>query len=335
MKNHLYCLFIVLSILVSCTKKEDKTQSFSFYHWKSKAKFSDTYKEALQTTDSKRIYLHYFDIDTRHRTTLNNIYPTYVLKEVAPAYQQYHIIPVVYITNQVFKNQDLVVKDLAVKIKTLVNQISKTHFNKELKEIQIDCDWSQSTRNAYFELLTRLEKDFDIDVTIRLHQIKFSKITGVPPVKKGTLMLYNVGDLKNIKQNSILESTIVKQYINSKSAYSLPLQVGLPLFSQTVVFNNDRKIKIIKNTERAVLEKDAHFKKIDPTTFRIIKDTLYKGFYLSKDYVLKLEELQEKEIIASYKTIKESKLEINDIVFYHLDSVSLSKTNLKELVKKL
>lgn len=337
MKIHLLPSLLLLLITASCSQKEATKKVVSFYHWKSKAEFNKQYQESLKSVNANKIYLHYFDIVSEYEPNWydDGIYPTYVLKNVAKEYQDFKIVPVVYITNRVFQVPNLEIKKLSNRIRDLVHQISQKYFNKDIAQIQIDCDWTESTKYAYFELLENLSDEFDLDVTIRLHQIKFKEKTGVPPVKKGTLMLYNVGDLKDINQNSILENSIVKQYINSETKYPLPLNIALPLFSQTVIKNKDNEIKIIKNVDRTLFENDRHFKQIGASNFEVVKDTLYKGFYLSEAYGIKLEELAVSEIIDSYKTIKESKLITNEILFYHLDDKSLSNINLSELVEKL
>lgn len=336
MKKIIFSFFILLSI-TSCSNYDRSQTNISFYHWKSKAVFKKSYQKALEITETKKIYLHYFDIENVNEVSWNNdgIFPTYVIKSVTPEYQKFEIIPVVYIANSVFKTIDLDIEDLSIRIKELINQISKDQFNREIKQIQIDCDWTESTRGGYFKLLNQLQNYFEIDVTIRLHQIKYKQKTGIPPVKKGTLMLYNVGDLNNKQQNSTLEPSIVKQYVNRKTDYPLELNLGLPLFSQTVITNNNDEIKIIKNTERDKLESDNHFKKIDKLNLEVVKDTLYKGFFLAKGYNLKFEEIDENKITSSYKIIKESNLNINELIFFHLDEKSLSKINLKELIEKL
>ncbi len=326
---------IILSfVFFSCANNPDLP--IAFYHWKAKAEFPVSYKNTLAKTQTDTLYLHYFDIKLVNKKGGSNdgIYPVYLLKEVDKAYTDFTIIPVIYIENQIFKQQ-IDTKGLVERTHKLIHQISNKHFGKEITNIQIDCDWTRSTKNAYFEFLTLLAQDFELSATIRLHQIKFKNKTGVPPVKKGTLMLYNVGDLKNKQQNSILENSIVKQYINSETDYPLPLNIGLPLFSQTIITNKDNKIKIIKSTNRDVLEHDTHFKKIDKTNFTVIKDTLYKGFYLSKDYNLKLEELAEEEIISSYKTIKNSKLHTKAVVFYHLDETAITTIDLEKIIDAL
>ena len=330
-----FSILFLFVLFFSCQEKASKKASF--YHWKTKAVFSKQYETAINIAQSNAIYLHYFDIESTQKANWQSdgVFPTYVLQDVAKQYKDFKIIPVVFISNKIFKTKDLNINSLSNRIKTLINQISQKHFNKKITEIQIDCDWTESSKNTYFKLLESLNTEYSINATIRLHQIKFKDKTGVPPVQSGTLMVYNIGDLKDQKQNSILENNIVKQYINPESTYPLKLNIALPLFSQTVVFNNDNQIKLIKDSDRSVLESDFHFKKVDKTNFQVVKDTLYKGFYLSKGYNLKIEELNETEVINSYKTIKDSKLDVNELIIYHLDQNSLSNINLKSMLKQL
>jgi hypothetical protein len=331
-KLFLYSFLIV--VFFSCTK--NKQQNISFYHWKAKANFNKSYQNAINIAQSNTIFLHYFDLKLLNKNDWKNdgIYPVYVVRDVSDEFKKLRIIPTIYISNRVFKQQ-IDIKGLAERTRKLIHQISQKHFQKNITTIQIDCDWTKSTRYAYFEFIKLMKQDFNISVTIRLHQIKFKEKTGIPPVKNGSLMLYNVGDLKNNKQNSILENSIVKQYINTQTKYPLDLSIALPLFSQTIVTNNDNKIKIIKHTERHILENDQHFKKLDDINFTVKIDTLYKGFYLSKGFNLKLEETNEKEIIASYKTIKKSQLKTTNIIFYHLDEQALSTMDLKKIINNL
>jgi len=337
MRRHIHYIFIFLLLFISCSKEDVRKDEIAFYHWKAKADFTKSYDEAIKLTDANTVYMHYFDIESIKEPSWRNdgIYPTYVLKSVNKAYQNLNIIPVVYIDNQVLKTEKLDILHLADRISKLIDQISTKHFKKKIQQVQIDCDWTVTTRSDYFVLLKALKSKYDINVTIRLHQIKFQDRTGVPPVNKGTLMLYNMGDLRNTEENSILESAIVEEYISERSTYPLELKIALPLFAQTVVTNNNNKIKLIKNTNRKLLENDPHFKQIDATNFKLVKDTLYKGFYLAKGYNLKLEEVKLSEIGTSYDIIKESKLRTDGIIFYHLDDRSLLNYNLKNTIEKL
>ena len=328
----------LISLLLFCYSCEsDKPKNISFYHWKSRAEFSAEIEQTLNESHSKKIYMHYFDIEPVKNQTYydDGIYPTYVIKDIDPSYSDFEIVPVIYITNQVFKTENIDIEKLVNQIKGLIHQISLKYFEKEITSIQIDCDWTQSTKNAYFELLNLLQEYFEIDVTIRLHQIKYKEKTGVPPVKHGTLMLYNMGDFKNNDENSILESSIVQQYIDNTTNYPISLHLGLPIFSQTILTNNDNEYKIIKDTDRHLYETDKHFEAVNHNNFKIIKDTLYKGFYLTSGFNLKLEEINQNEIIKSYQIIEKSKLNIDEIILYHLDEKSISNIDIKTLINEL
>jgi len=328
MKNLYFLLFLTI-LISSCsfTKKE-----ISFYHWKSKAKYSDTIKKALSISKTDTIYMHYFDIK---KIPPNNINPVYILKEVDSSFNNFNIIPVVFISNSIFSEENNVER-LSKKIDRLITDISIHNFGKEFKTIQLDCDWTLSTKNDYFHLIKLLSQKYAINVTIRLHQIKFKDKTGVPPVNKGTLMLYNVGELANEDQNSLLETEIVKNYINTNSKYPLTLDIALPLYSQTVLINNHGNVRLINdNCKNEILADSYHFKQLKDNLFTVEKDTLFRGFYLSKGFKIKTEKLTEDEIINSYKVIENSKLKTANIVFYHLDDKVLKNINLNKIIEKL
>ena len=334
--NNIILGFFLILFLLSCDSRSIE-KTISFYHWKSKAVFPESYNNAIQKSSTNKIYMHFFDVVSAKESSWENdgVFPTYVLKSVSSEYQKFDIVPVVYITNKVFKTNNLDIENLSERIGMLINQISMKQFGREINHIQIDCDWTSSTKFAYFEFLKHLDKSFEIDVTIRLHQIKYQEKTGVPPVSSGTLMLYNVGDLKNQNQNSTLESEIVENYIYDYTEYPRPLNLALPLFSQTVVTNNRNEIKLINTAEREMLENDSHFRKIDNINFKVVKDTLYRGFFLYEGYNLKLEEISVDEILASYRIIEESNLNVNEIIFYHLDEDAILGDELTRIIDNL
>lgn len=334
--NHLSKVLVIVLLFLACSCTNRADDKFSFYHWKSNAELSELSANALKTAKTHTVYLRYFDVkNEKNYWGGYEPFPTYVIGTVGEEFKNFDIIPVVYIKNEVFSVEENDVRSMATKVKTLIHQISERHFDKQFKKVQIDCDWTVNTKSQYFEFLKILSEEFEVDATIRLHQIKFKKETGIPPIKSGTLMLYNVGDLKNKNQNSILESSIVEQYINTNSSYPIPLNIALPIFSQTVVSNADGKVKIIKDVDRSVYENDLHFKKIDNQNYAVVKDTLYKGFFLSTTNSLKLEELSQNEIVESLELIERSDLVMGQVIFYHLDDSSLSKVDLEQLTKVL
>ncbi len=342
MKSPIFILALLISVLSCDTPPKSPPPTISFYHWKSKAIFSESQAKALTKAHTSTIYLHYFDVDFVKGESSSNqgLFPKYVLKEVDSAYKNFQIIPVVFMTNESLKesslNRGVDLLALSIQIRELIDQISLHHFHQKHTEIQLDCDWTESTKVRFFRLINLLKMHYTVSATIRLHQIKYPDKTGVPPIDNGTLMLYNMGDLADMNRNSIVSADIVRQYIDHQTDYPLELTIALPLFSQTILKSNRDQIKIITEAERALFEVDRyHFEQVTPTLFEVKNDTLYSGFYLSKGYQIKLEEADEEEIIAAYALIKDSQLKTSGVIFYHLADAVLADIELDKLLEKL
>ena len=283
--------------------------------------WSEPTADLLELTQPQDLYLHFFDVD-RQKQPKNyddGLYPSYTLTHIDSAFLNYNIIPVIYIVNSSLKTADI--NELSANIQKLIEQIGTYHGLPTPKEIQLDCDWNASTQNAFFSLVEKLTRTYRVSATIRLHQIKYHEKTGIPPAHKGVLMLYNMSDLKDENENSILSLKVVKEYINSNTTYPLPLDLALPGFSQTVILNPNGQIKLINKSEKLNLETSESFEQLSDNIFRPRRDTLYKGFYLNTGFRLKTEAPEVNEIIASYKFLKKSKLNLSDkVIFYHLDN---------------
>lgn len=291
--------------------------------------------DLLDQVKPSDIYVHYFDVNLEKTPgRLQEVYPMYVLTDVDSAYRKYTIVPVIYIVNDVLKDANI--ETLAKNITKLVSQISQHQFQVKPNEIQLDCDWTLTTRDAFFALVKALQKNFRVSCTIRLHQIKYYEKTGVPPVNKGVLMLYNMSDLKDEKQNSILSLKTVEEYINKNTSYPLPLDVALPAFSQTVIFKPDGGIKLINSDQKSVLQNSRCFKRLDNNLYEALRDTLFEGFFLSKGTHLKTELPDAQEIIQSYQFLKESNLNLTEkVVLYHLDNSPETVEYLKNIISGL
>ncbi|MBL6448584.1 hypothetical protein JMN32_19895 [Fulvivirga sp. 29W222] len=326
-----YLYITILIILSACT---DSTESkVSFYHWKYNAEHNSGMASALRHPRiDNTIYMHYFDVDK----TEKGVYPVYVLNDVDSAFKAYNIVPVVFVTNRSLQQEGIHIEQLSDQILSLVNEIGLHHFGSEHKTIQLDCDWSETTRDKYFQLIRSLNQHLEVVPTIRLHQIKYKTQTGVPPISHGVLMLYNMGDLKNEQQNSIIQADIVDDYIESHTTYPLTLDVALPLFSQTVIKNNRGQVRLVNRSMPEALKEDSlHFRQLDNHLFEVTRDTLYHGFYLSKGYRLKLEESGVEEILDAYSIVRDSKLKLNNVILYHLDDDVLIQVDLAKLLEKI
>jgi hypothetical protein len=326
-----WLLFIVLPFSCKEEKKDKRSIERCFYYWKSVFKITGYEQEQLNSLGVKTIYVKFFDVDWNEAANA----PVPVAKLQAGNQMNYYlkIIPTVFITNECIQKIDtLQVKQLAVQINTLITGIVKAnHFITE--EIQIDCDWSAATRNNYFLLLKNIRQlnRLPLSATIRLHQIKFFSSTGVPPVDRGLLMCYNMGNLKNIAtQNSILEVEELKKYTGNLSSYPLPLDVALPLFNWKVLFRNNVYKGLIQNLADTVFT-NAFISKTG-NRYELLKDTLLQGYDLKKGDIIRNEQSNYSDIIAAAQTInKRLKNTTLKLSLYHLDEVLLKKYSTNEL----
>ncbi|MBX2872478.1 MAG: hypothetical protein KTR30_10275 [Saprospiraceae bacterium] len=217
-------------------------------------------------------------------------------------------------------------KQLAQRLHQLIEKLSQQLGSPVIPEIQIDCDWSQQTRNSYFLLLHTLKNQYLrtdqlLSATIRLHQLKYPDQTGIPPVDRGMLMFYNMGEVTQWSEpNSILNLEIAAQYISPASPYPIPLDLALPLFRWGVLFRDGQMIRLINELGLEQLQDTSRFAWIDNTHVQVIKSTYLNGYYLYKGDQFRLEvselaDLQKAvEMLKSYFPRKSFTL-----AYYHLD----------------
>jgi hypothetical protein len=328
-------LVLLMVVFFSCNEnKTSRNIEPSFYYWKSVFKLNHFEKQRLDSLHVKTIYIKFFDVDWDDVLKA----PSPVAKLQATSYklpEDIQIIPTVFITNECIQKIDsLQIPALAVNINVLINGIIKANSFKSFTEIQIDCDWTTTSRAKYFALLRAIKKQSGIatlSATIRLHQVKFLNKTGIPPVDKGLLMCYNMGNLKNAAtKNSILETEELKKYIGNLSTYSLPLDVALPLFEWKVLFRNNLYTGLIETLPDSLLT--GSFVTKNENRFEVLKDTLLQGYDLRKGDILRNEQSNYAEILSAAAAINTRLKNTHPRVsLYHLDSVLLNKYSLHEL----
>ncbi|MGF2413282.1 MAG: hypothetical protein ACQUYJ_13205, partial [Ferruginibacter sp.] len=308
----------------------------SFYYWKSIFKLNDFEQQRLDSLNVKTIYIKFFDVDWDDANS--SAVPVAKLQNTDYKLRKsIKMIPTVFITNECIKKIDpSQTEKLANDIHSLIQQIIATNEFNAIAEIQIDCDWTALTKEKYFLLLKSIKKlwantAIPVSATIRLHQIKFLSKTGVPPVDKGLLMCYNMGNLKNpATKNSILETEELKKYLGNLSDYPLPLDVALPLFNWKVLFRNNSYNGLIENLPDDIFTNAFTVKK--ENRFELLKDTLLQGYDLKKGDILRSEQSDYSEILSAAGEInKRLKNTQPRVSLYHLDSVILNKYTLHEL----
>ncbi len=308
----------------------------SFYYWKSSFYLGPIEQKTLIDLHVNRLYVKFFDISWNQ--VKSEPLPAAVLRfpqKQAPL--PYSIIPTVFITNDcIIKIKEPQVKELAHRIVRLISIIASTNNIKTLPEIQIDCDWSAGTKDKYFLLLQTI-KDLIageklLSATIRLHQYKYYNETGIPPVNRGLLMCYNMGNLKNpATGNSILEPEELKKYMNTLTGYSLPLDIALPIFSWKVLFRNKKYAGLINELPTRLLKNSPAIKQ-SGNRFEVLQYSSINGYNFEPGDLIREEEIKFTELLKAESLLTEKLTTQHfSVILYHLDSITLSKFSNHEL----
>jgi hypothetical protein len=322
--------FLILVFFTACQKKERQVTT-AFYHWKTNAGVSDFEKKSLDSLKTKTIYKRIFDVDWNDEAH----FPEPISIAQSFKWDNLKIIPTVFITNKTFIQ--LTDNQLDTFVSVFVRKIIENIVEGSFEEIQVDCDWTQTTRDKFFLFLKKLKKvsQKKLSVTIRLHQVKDKNVMGVPPVDKVMLMVYNMGNLDDAKtQNSILDINTLKLYVANLKNYNLKLDIALPIFSWGVVVRDGEVVKLING-----LTNDDFFpscepqnfvplpiKKINTNRFEILENMYVKGFYLYKNDEIRLENTP-LSILTETTDILAQNIDNQPltIAFFYLDSVLLKR----------
>lgn len=301
----------------------------AFYHWKSTFAPTAPERALLRDIDAQTLYVRFFDVDWDEAT--QQPVPTGpVTFRAKPAVKR--LVPVVFITNKTLLNlRPANVPELARRI---VRKVAQTAQAAAITypELQLDCDWTRSTRTRYFSLLAAIaaEARVPLSATIRLHQVKFAAQTGVPPVRRGMLMAYNIGDWKRPEtRNSILDPADLLRYVDYLPGYPLPLDIALPLFRWTIIFRNGRVLALRNNLDAAQIRAQSFVSPEqtpagDSTRFMVRRDTTLWGVSLRRGDLLRTEACSLPQLVAA-KELLLTRLPPQTRTFtaYHLDSTVL------------
>ncbi|REC49078.1 hypothetical protein [Chryseobacterium pennipullorum] len=313
-------ILLVFFILASCQKEK---HPYTFYYWKTNLKLDQEEEKVLGEAPVPFLYTRFFDVDKAG----GKFQPVAVITKDKSFRTGKQIVPTVFITNQTFLGiSPEEISFLAKSIHELVEKKIREYDLKTNREIQIDCDWTSGTRNDYFKFLTELKRvsGKDITCTLRLHQVKDKKQTGIPPVEKVYLMCYSTSSpLEKSDRNSILDVSILKSYLSRLEDYPVKkIEVALPIYSWGIVTNHLGKHRLIN----ALSEKDLNhpaFKKISAHEAEVLKDGFYFGSYLNRGFRIKVEEISEEQL-DEVLSFLEKKIPDFTIIYYQLDSKFVS-----------
>lgn len=247
MTRKLITIVVCLLLLTGCQTAKKQPGKRSMYYWSTTFKLSPSQQHFLKTQHISRLYVRFFDVVTEPDGTLM---PNATISFASPFPEKVELIPTIFITNDCMKQPGNT--DLAEKILRRTLQMCETHDLPHPKEIQIDCDWTLSTRKRYYAFLAQLQqlaraKNICLSTTIRLHQLT----QPAPPADKGVLMVYNTGDITRFDEaKPILNADSVASYLSRrKPAYDLQLSAAYPIFSWKVLFRGTRYVGIMHSDD--------------------------------------------------------------------------------------
>jgi hypothetical protein len=336
--NHLTLLLFIPLFIFSCqSNQKNSSIDRGFYYWKTNFHISPAEKDELSQLRVQKLFIRLFDIDWDEESAQAVPRAKITLKESIPVHQ---VIPVIYITNKTFLNlKKNEVPRLASQVGKAIHQyVDNRSFS--IKEIQFDCDWSEKSKAAYFLFLKEIKKQFNTPIilssTIRLHQIKYSTITGIPPVEKGILMFYNMGSLKSKSEsNSIFNEPDAAKYIQQVKTYPLKLDVALPVFSWAIQIRNGKIINLLNKESNIDFQNDSLFEKLSNNYYVASKSFFHNGQYIKKEDNFRIEKLEENDLVAAAEMIsKELKPENRTVILFDLDSENLANYE-KEILEEV
>ena len=317
---------LVISVFFFLGCKQKSVVNPTFYYWRTDYHNKRAETRYLDQFKSKSLYVRIMDVD--FNPDVQQAVPVSPIRFSDPLPKQVNIIPVVFIVNQVFNQIDTTkTTALAAQIAKFVAAKVKQAGKTDYAELQIDCDWTKTTKDKYFAFLKQLKaspllKGKTISVTLRLHQVKNIISSGIPPVEKAMLMCYNMGNLRKYgEQNSILDQNEMNLYLKDHlQNYPLKLDVALPIFEWAVVFRNGQYAGISKRISKA--------KMIDKKLFKQRKNTIlydlltdYPEAGLKQGDVVRWEEISAEDLFSTANFLSRYlRPEERNLVFYHLDT---------------
>ncbi|WP_121352299.1 hypothetical protein [Flavisolibacter nicotianae] len=323
-------IFFFLFLLCSCKEREERKVQRSFYYWKTAFHLSPGEHETLNRLSVHRLYVKFFDVEWNGERNAPQPAAKSIFQQKPPA--GITITPVVFITQEPLqKSSPAQLDTMAANIARLLQSLATSNQLALSNEVQIDCDWTAATKENYFHFLQAIQKqpfvqNKVLSATIRLHQLKFHSQTGVPPVQKGLLMCYNMGNLRYPQtKNSIIEESEFKKYIGHIENYPLALDVALPIFDWYILFDGNNYKGLVRDFSpgRTWAKKDR---------IEFASDTLISGYAFRKGQWLR-HERSDAETIRNCAALLGKKIKANEltVILYHLDEDNLTNYTLHEL----
>ena len=364
-------LALVVGGLMAGCSKTDVATTRGIYHWKNTFNPSPWEKQFLKKHHIEKLYLKLFEVDANNdgRSADYPVVPVATTRFEQTVPEGMTIVPCVYITTDALKacsNIPMLAYHIARRISDMANC-----NGFEYHEVQLDCDWTTSTRQTYFDLCAEIDKILDkdsisLESTVRMYQLSQPELMDIP-ADRLTLMAYNLGGLQHYDtRNSILDYDDAVPFLKKVSRLPDNMDFAFPTFGWGVEFRtwiDDSVLRTNAVLRHSDLNKDwCDFSRlIRSTDFE--KDTLleqYDDTGLSRYYEAMQEHVIENSPVYNnhesgytcLSIIREEHGEVGEIlktkkdinsrhhgntpyttILYHLDSANLSYYSYHEIEK--
>ena len=308
--NNIWIGLLLCLLTAGCSEQKERAEleeGNAVYYWRTDLRLDSTERAFLQQYHINKVYCRYFDV-VMSESGEPKPNATITFSDTLP--DSIEIIPTVYITEDCMHQKH---EGFAEKLVKRILQMNETNNIHNVREIQIDCDYTSKSRKTYYDFLKEVsaswnqgqpEKDLGyprnplgeprknlgkprISTTIRLHQLSME----APPVDYGALMIYNTGDpSKWEERNPILDYRDVYPYLNRLDKYPLPLAAAYPVFhwirdiygvrvEHTVEAEEILKVKRAMEKERKDLSRSIITYHLDEENINRYKPETYEEIY--------------------------------------------------------
>ena len=227
-------LVAVMLMVMGCQKQSDRgdmalDEGNAVYYWRTDFRLDSTERAFLSQYHINKVYCRYFDVVMSNDGKEPKPNATITFSDTLP--DSIEMIPTVYITEDCMHKR---YPGLAERLVKRILQMNETNDIRNVREIQIDCDYTSKSRKTYYDFLEEVRGVWSgergvrlLSTTIRLHQLAME----APPVDYGALMIYNTGDPRKWEErNPILDYRDVYPYLKRLDKYPLPLAAAYPVF---------------------------------------------------------------------------------------------------------
>ena len=282
----LFILLFVASLLTGCAEQTFMEQGNAVYYWRTDLRLDSLESAFLRQYHIHKFYCRYFDV-VMNDAGQPQPNATLTFTDTLPTGLQ--LVPTVFITEDCMHQPH---PQLAQRVVDRIVQMNTTNAISGVREIQIDCDYTDRSRLVYYAFLEEVRRlaaarGLALSTTIRLHQLQMP----APPADYGVLMLYNTGDPRRFEErNPILDIRDVRTYAAYLAPYALPMAAAYPVYrwqrqvqgvriEHTVEADEILRVKKLVEDKRPQLRQSIIIYHLDEENINRYQPHIYEAIY--------------------------------------------------------